>query len=53
MRIGYAPGGCMRGWLTELGHPVTALHQAGLVTGLEYETCERRIVFSLDGNLWT
>ena len=22
MRIGYAPGGCLRGWLTQLGHPV-------------------------------
>ena len=20
MRIGYAPGGCLRGWLTQLGH---------------------------------
>jgi len=30
MRIGYAPGGCLRGWLTQLGHPLPALHQAGL-----------------------
>ena len=22
MRIGYAPGGCLRGWLTQLGYPV-------------------------------
>ncbi len=34
MRIGYAPGGCLRGWLTQLGYPVQALRQAGLVTSL-------------------
>src|SRR6266700_7155672 len=33
MRIGYAPGGCLRGWLTQLGHSLPALHQAGLVLG--------------------
>ena len=32
MRIGYAPGGCLRGWLTQLGHSLPALRQAGLVT---------------------
>src|ERR1700686_5448359 len=37
MRIGYAPGGCLRGWLTQLGHPLPALHHAGLVTGLGYD----------------
>jgi hypothetical protein len=31
MQIGYAPGGCLRGWLTQLGHPLPTLHQAGLV----------------------
>jgi DNA primase len=34
MRIGYAPGGCLRGWLTQLGHSLPALRQAGLVTGV-------------------
>ena len=38
MRIGYAPGGCLRGWLTELGYPVQALRQAGLVTAAGYDT---------------
>ena len=33
MRVGYAPGGCLRGWLTQLGHPLPALREAGLVTG--------------------
>jgi hypothetical protein len=34
MRIGYAPGGCLRGWLSQLGHSLRALRQAGLVTGV-------------------
>src|SRR5207247_1486641 len=38
MRIGYAPGGCLRGWLTQLGYPVQALRQAGLVTAAGYDT---------------
>ena len=52
MRIGYAPGGCLRGWLTQLGHPLSALHQAGLVTHLGYDAYVRRIVFPLEGNLY-
>src|SRR5262249_57505775 len=52
LRIGYAPGGCLRGWLTALGHPLPALHQAGLVTGLGYDAFVRRIVFPLEDNLF-
>ncbi len=52
MRIGYAPGGCLRGWMTQLGHPLTTLHQAGLVTHLGYDAYVRRIVFPLEGNLY-
>jgi DNA primase len=52
MRIGYAPGGCLRGWLTRLGHPLPALRQAGLVTGLGYDAFVRRMVFPLEGNLY-
>jgi hypothetical protein len=52
MRIGYAPGGCLRGWLTQLGHSLPALRQAGLVTGLGYDAYVRRIVFPLEGNLY-
>ena len=37
MRIGYAPGGCLRGWLTQLGYPLQALRQAGLVTAAGYD----------------
>jgi DNA primase len=52
MRIGYAPGGCLRGWLTQLGHTWPALRQAGLVTGVGYDSYVRRIVFPLEGNLY-
>jgi DNA primase len=52
MRIGYAPGGCLRGWLTQLGYSLPALRQAGLVTGVGYDAYMRRIVFPLEGNLY-
>jgi DNA primase len=52
MRIGYAPGGCLRGWLTQLGYPVDALRQAGLVNASGYDTYAHRVVFPLDGNLY-
>ena len=56
MRIGYAPGGCLRGclrgWLTQLGHSWSALRQAGLVTGVSYDAYVRRIVFPLENNLY-
>jgi DNA primase len=52
MQIGYAPGGCLRGWLTQLGYPLQALCQTGLVTGAGYDAYVRRIVFPLEGNLY-
>jgi DNA primase len=52
MRIGYAPGGGLRGWLTQLGYPAQALRQAGLVTAAGYDTYSRRIVFPLEANLY-
>jgi DNA primase len=53
MRIGYAPGGgCLRGWLTQLGYPLPALRQAGLVTAVGYDAYVHRIVFPLEGNLY-
>ena len=52
MRIGYAPGGCLRGWLTELGYPLPALRQAGLVTAAGYDSLVHRMVFPLEGNLY-
>jgi DNA primase len=52
MRIGYAPGGCLRGWLTQLGYSLHALHQAGLVTTAGYDAYKHRLVFPLEGNLY-
>src|SRR5580658_624127 len=52
MRIGYAPGGCLRGWLTQLGHSLPAQCQTGLVTEAGYDAYVRRIVFPLEGNLY-
>jgi DNA primase len=52
MRIGYAPGGCLRGWLTELGYSRLALREAGLVTAAGYDTYRQRVVFPLEGNLY-
>jgi DNA primase len=52
MRLGYAPGGCLRGWLTQLGYPLSALLEAGLVSAPGYDTYTHRIVFPLEGNLY-
>jgi DNA primase len=52
MRIGYAPGRCLRGWLTQLGYPLPFLRQAGLITSAGYDSFVNRIVFPLEGNLY-
>jgi DNA primase len=52
MRIGYAPGRCLRAWLGQLGYAPPALHQAGLVNAGGYDTYAHRIVFPLAGNLY-
>ena len=52
MGIGYAPGGCLRGWLTQLGFPLETLREAGLVTGAGYDAYIHRIVFPLEANLY-
>jgi DNA primase len=53
MRIGYAPGGAgLRGWLMQLGHPLQALRQSGLVTGVGYDAYRHRLVFPLEGDLY-
>jgi DNA primase len=52
MRIGYAPGGCLRAWLSQLGYALPALQQAGLVNANGYDTYAHRIVFPLEGNLY-
>jgi DNA primase len=52
MRIGYAPGGCLRAWLMQLGYPLQTLREAGLVTASGYDSYTHRLVFPLDGNLY-
>jgi DNA primase len=52
MRIGYAPGGCLRGWLIQLGYSLTVLRQAGLVSSTGYDAYKHRLVFPLEGNLY-
>jgi DNA primase len=52
LRIGYAPGRCLRAWLTSLGYPLESLQQAGLVNSEGYDTYSHRIVFPLEGNLY-
>lgn len=52
MRIGYAPGGCLRGWLAQLGYPLHVLSQAGLVTASGYDAYMHRVVFPIEGNLY-
>lgn len=52
MRIGYAPGGCLRRWLTQLGYSLESQRHAGLVTSAGYDAYTHRIVFPLQGNLY-
>jgi len=52
MQIGYAPGGCVRSWLMQLGHSIATLREAGLVTAGGYDAFIHRIVFPLEGNLY-
>ena len=52
MRIGYAPGGCLRRGLTELGYSISVLHAAGLITSVGYDAYTHRVVFPLEGNLY-
>jgi len=52
MRIGYAPRGCLRGRLTQLGHSLQSLREAGLVTASGYDAYTHRIVFPLEENLY-
>ena len=52
LRIGYAPGRCLRAWLTSLGYSLETLQQAGLVNPEGHDSYSHRIVFPLDGNLY-
>ncbi len=52
MRIGYAPGGCLRAGLLQLGFTASALREAGLVTAADRDVYSRRIIFPLESNLY-
>jgi DNA primase len=52
MHIGYAPGGCLRAWLTQFGYAPQRLRQAGLVTANGYDAYAHRIVFPLEENIY-
>jgi DNA primase len=52
MRIGYAPGRCLRAWLMSLGYGLPDLQQAGVVTRAGFDALAHRIVFPLEGNLY-
>jgi hypothetical protein len=52
MRIGYAPGRCLRGWLTQLGYPTSVLRQAGLLNAIGNDTFTNRVAFPLGGRLY-
>ncbi len=52
MRVGYAPGRCLRAWLMGLGYALGDLRQAGVVTPEGFDCFAHRIVFPLDGNLY-
>lgn len=52
LRIGYAPGGCLRHWLTLLGYSLREIQQAGLVNASGMDTFSHRVVFPLETNLY-
>jgi DNA primase len=52
MRIGYAPGRCLRAWLMSMGYALHDLQQAGVVTLEGFDAFAHRIVFPLDANLY-
>ena len=52
MRMGYAPGRCLRAWLGQLGYALPPLCRAGLVNANGCDTYARRIVFPLEGNIY-
>ena len=52
MRIGYAAGSGLRGWLTQLGYPLSVLCTAGLITKAGYDSYIRRIIIPLESNLY-
>jgi DNA primase len=52
LRIGFAPGRCLPGWLIQLGYSLGDLQRTGLVDEEGHDTYSRRIVFPLEANLY-
>jgi len=52
MRIGYAPGACLRAHLRGLGYEVGAIRRSGLINAQGRDTLYRRIVFPYGDNLY-
>jgi DNA primase len=52
MRMGYAPGGCLRTWQLQMQRPLSALSRAGLITAKGHDAYSRRVTFPLEGNLY-
>ena len=52
MRLGYAPGACLRRALLEAGYPLASLQQTGLANAAGHDSFSRRIVVPLEGNLY-
>jgi DNA primase len=51
MRIGYAPGRCLRAHLMRMGYSLGDLQQAGVITREGLDTMARRLIFPLEANL--
>ena len=52
LKVGYAPGRCLRHWLISLGYSMSELQQAGLVNAVGLDTFSHRVVFPLQTNLY-
>jgi len=52
MRIGYAPGRCLRAHLMRMGYSLGDLQQAGVVTREGLDTMAHRLIFPLEANLY-
>jgi DNA primase len=52
MRIGYAPGRCLRAHLMRMGYSLGDLQQAGVVTREGRDAMAQRLIFPLEANLY-
>jgi DNA primase len=52
LKIGYAPGRCLRHWLMTLGYSLSELQQVGLVNAAGMDTFSHRVVFPLETNVY-